>query len=221
MLLQPVRIFVVVNEDWPRYFFAVSLGLLLQPTGRASFFWFRKVRGYPTWKTIGRFPDMTIENARAAAQKYNTDLANWRLANYEGPSPFERQGTPTLQSVLDDYIERHLKANAKNPDKAVKHARWQFDHYLSDWKMRKLSEIRREDVRNIHAEIGSRKAKAGSGLLPRPTPTQHITMRRFGTMRTLTAWLFHCDSHLPRCLQRTRTKSHGVSPASLTASARG
>ncbi len=48
-----------------------GLGLLVQPTGHKSFFWFRKVNGDPTWKTIGEFPDLTIEQARAKAAEYN------------------------------------------------------------------------------------------------------------------------------------------------------
>jgi hypothetical protein len=52
-----------------------GLGLLVQPTGHKSFFWFRKVRGAPTWKTIGAFPDLTVEQARSSADQFNTDDA--------------------------------------------------------------------------------------------------------------------------------------------------
>src|SRR6185437_7196286 len=140
-----------------------GLGLLVQPSGHKAFFWLRKVQGYPTWKTIGAFPDLSIENARAKAQEYNSSIAKWKADDYEGPAPLERRGSPTLGDILDDYIERHLRANAKNPGRAIKHTRWQFDRYLASWRDRKLTSIRREHVRDLHSKIGSRKAKAGPG----------------------------------------------------------
>ncbi|MGB8785581.1 MAG: Arm DNA-binding domain-containing protein, partial [Terriglobales bacterium] len=41
-----------------------GLGLLVRPTGRKSFFWFRRVNGDPMWITIGNFPDLGVEQAR-------------------------------------------------------------------------------------------------------------------------------------------------------------
>src|SRR2546425_5880030 len=68
-----------------------GLGVMVQRTGHKSFFWFRKVCGYPTWQTIGAFPDLTVENARAQASELNTKLARWKAANYEGDDPFKQR----------------------------------------------------------------------------------------------------------------------------------
>src|SRR6266404_1053390 len=65
-----------------------GLGVMVQPTGHKSFFWFRKVRGYPTWATIGAFPDLTVENARAQAAERNAKLARWKADEYQGDDPF-------------------------------------------------------------------------------------------------------------------------------------
>jgi hypothetical protein len=96
-----------------------GLGVLVQPTGYRSFFWFRKVDGRAKWKTIGAFPDMTVEQARARASEYNTSIADWKAKDYEGPSPFKQRNGLTLGEVFEDYLETYRKHNAKNPERSV------------------------------------------------------------------------------------------------------
>lgn len=132
-----------------------GLGLLVQPTGHRAFFWFRKVRGVPTWKTIGTFPDLTVDQARAKADTNNTELAKWKASNYEGRNPFEQHDAPTLRVALDDYAEHRLKKTAKDPDKAIRSVNWMAERYLASWLNRTLSAIRDEDVDKLHAKIGN------------------------------------------------------------------
>jgi len=136
-----------------------GLGVMVTPTGHRSFFWFRKVAGYPTWRTIGQYPDLSIEQARAKASEYNTNTAEWKAKEYEGASPFERRRELTLSAALEEYIEKHLKAKAQNPDRAVKDTRWQIDKYAASLKNRNLSSIRREHLRSLHAGIGDKNGK--------------------------------------------------------------
>ena len=133
-----------------------GLGVMVQPTGSKMFFWFRKVRGRRTWRTIGDFPDLTVENARDRAKEFNTQLARWKASSYDGPSPFERHGDPTLSSILEDYITKHVRARAKKPDKAEKGYRWMADKYLNPLLNRRLGQISRQDVRQLHDEIGKK-----------------------------------------------------------------
>src|SRR5258708_4089707 len=115
-----------------------GLGVMVQTSGHKSFFWFRKVRGRPTWHTIGEFPALSVENARGEAEDRNSKLAQWKARGWEGPDPFERRRDLTLGAVLEDYVERQLKSHAKNPDLAIGAARWKFDRYLAKWKSRPL-----------------------------------------------------------------------------------
>src|SRR6267378_2895526 len=100
-----------------------GLGLLVQPTGHKSFFWQRKVNRYPRWETIGQFPDLTIENARHAADKLNNKLAEWKADRYQGENPFLRRDEPTLDRLVDEYVEKQIKPHAKNPQVAEKRLR--------------------------------------------------------------------------------------------------
>jgi len=132
-----------------------GLGVMVQPTGNRVFFWFRKLRGRRTWKTLGEFPAMTVEQARDKAQEINALVAKWKASDYEGPSPFEKRGDPTLEKIIEDYIVKHLRAHAKNPERAEAGVRWTAKRYLAPLLNRKMSAIRRDDVRRLHAEIGT------------------------------------------------------------------
>jgi hypothetical protein len=100
-----------------------GLGLVVQPiTGTKSFFWFRRSAGTPTWRTIGSYDDLSIEQARRFAQDWNSKLATWKASDYEGPSPFEERCSVTLGELLADYCAKHLQANAKKPARAIEYA---------------------------------------------------------------------------------------------------
>jgi integrase len=134
-----------------------GLGLVIYPSGVKSFFHLRKVQGWPRRTSIGLFPDVSIEWARGEASRLNSGLSKWRMNNYEGRDPLERpKEASTLGQVLAHYIEHHLKASAKNPEHAVKYAKWQFETYLTSWRNRPLGTIRREHVRDLHQEIAAK-----------------------------------------------------------------
>jgi integrase len=134
-----------------------GLGLLIQPSAHRAFFWFRKVRGYPRWHTIGTFPDLTIENARARADELNAELANWKAADYVGQAPkLEKRTDLTLKTLHDDYCARHLRAHAKNPERAENYAKGTFDLHLAPWKDRKIGSISRQNVGELHAAVAKK-----------------------------------------------------------------
>jgi len=132
-----------------------ELGLLVQPTGHKAFFWFRKVRGYPTWKTIGAFPDLTVEQARSQASELNAKTARWKASSYDGDNPFTERRDLTVGELVADYVERQVKPHAANPTRAVRDVEGMLKTYLSPWKARRLGAIRRADVLNLHKQLGS------------------------------------------------------------------
>ena len=142
-----------------------GLGVLVQPTGHKSFFWFRKVRGVGEWKTLGDFPSLTVEQARTKAQERNAKLARWKSDDYDGVNPLERKPNLTLGDVLEHYLEHHLKKHSTNPDKAVKGARWQFDCYLTGWRNRRIGSIQRSDVESLHTEVAEKNGAVTANRL--------------------------------------------------------
>lgn len=126
------------------------LGVMVMPSGHKSYFWFAKVDGHPTWKTIANCDDVSVERARAKAGEYNTGIANWKLAEYKGPNPLECKAEPTLKAALDRYAE-DLKA--KGMHKAARDVLYNANKYFPQLLGRKLSTVRPEHVQALHSSI--------------------------------------------------------------------
>jgi integrase len=136
-----------------------GMGLLVQPTGRKSFFWFRKVNGEPTWKTLGEFGQgMEVESARAEAGKLNTTLTEWKNKGYSGPNPFKQATGLTLGTLFEKYYEtmKTKGCSAKRgpaTEKSLKDTKSWYDRHLDKWEDRSLDSIQLDRVRELHAKI--------------------------------------------------------------------
>ena len=136
----------------------LSLKIEPEPSGTKTFFWRRKAHGQEVRLTIGEFPIVSLDAARARSSELNGARERWKSSGWAGPSPFERvpeRQELTLDQLTDAYIEQHLKQHAKRPEKAEKDLRWMMARYLSSWRERKLSEITQEDVAALHRRCGA------------------------------------------------------------------
>jgi len=143
-----------------------GLGFVVFASGVRSFFHRRFVRGVAERTTLGKFDDLTIEQARGEASSLNARIAAWKLSGYQGESPFEkRPDAVTFGDLVDKYIERHVKSHASHPERAVQEVRWAVDKHLASWKKAKLGEITRSDVLQAHEEIGRKHKTAANRLV--------------------------------------------------------
>lgn len=124
-----------------------GLGIGIGATGKKSFILYRKINGKPERINLGRYPDLTIEQARGKASELNADIAN-------GINPSEikrgRKAELTFAELFHDYIERHSKHKKKTwaEDQA------QFRIYLEKpLGKKKLSTIDRKSIAHIHTSI--------------------------------------------------------------------
>lgn len=126
--------------------------------------------GKPERITLGRFPAMTIEQARKKAGQINGAIS-------DGHNPAEaireRRAEPTLAEAFGIYFDRHLKPSGK---RTAADFRAMFESWLSqlpatppklrgrkrtkpegsvDWSAKKLSSIKPQDVKRLHATIGA------------------------------------------------------------------
>jgi integrase len=128
------------------------LAIGVSRSGARSFVFYRKVQGKPERITIGRYPDLTIEQARGKAAEFNSLIAI-------GENPADKRRTArremTLKHLFDEYVERHAKRNKKTWDEDVS----KFNTYLADGKSglnladRRLSQITRTDIAHLHSKI--------------------------------------------------------------------
>jgi len=128
---------------------AKTTGLQVRVTssGVKTFSIFRRIKGgQPERVTLGRFPDMTIEQARKLSARVNSAIE-------EGANPAElkraHKGEPTLTEFFDMYGIRHgQKKRAWSDDQQ------RFRDYLEKpLGKKKLSSITRESVGRILADM--------------------------------------------------------------------
>ena len=125
-----------------------GLGIGIGSTGKRSFILYRKINGVPERFTLGRYPDLTIEQARGKASDINSDIAN-------GLNPAETKRSNkkeiTLGELFSEYLERYALPRGK---KTISDMQDNFRRYLGKWANRKLSNISKRDVEKLHYRLG-------------------------------------------------------------------
>lgn len=123
-------------------------GLIIRVTakGHKSFQLYQKHNGRPVRITLGTFPEMSVENARKAAQVQKAELAKGINPNVE-KNKFRQEAT--LKELFQEYMERYSKREKKS---------WIYDQreiprFLSQWFNRKISDISKQEVQKLHEKI--------------------------------------------------------------------
>ena len=123
-----------------------GLFLAVWQTGVKAFELYKRIDGRPTRLKIGRFPEFTVEQARKEIARMTGQVA-------QGKNPAEdrrkARGETTLAQLFAMYLENHAKPHKRTWDEDQR----QYDLYLSGWKNRKLSSIKRADVQALHAKV--------------------------------------------------------------------
>ncbi len=124
-----------------------GLGIGVGSTGKKSFILYRKINGIPERITLGRYPDLSIEQARGKASEINSAIA--KGAN---PARIKRgeKTELTFNDLFEEYLERHSKPNKRtwDEDKA------KYDNNLAKpLGKKKLSTINRASIAAIHSAV--------------------------------------------------------------------
>ena len=126
-----------------------TTGLQLRVTsnGTKTFSVLRRINGILERITLGRYPDLSIEQARRKAATINSDIAN---DVNPGEVKRGRKAELTFSALFAEYLERHSKPNKKTwtEDKS------KYDTYLAKpLGNKKLSIIDRSSIATIHSKI--------------------------------------------------------------------
>lgn len=124
-----------------------GLEMIATSGGAKTFYLYRKIGGKPERVKLGRFPDMSVENARKAAQMNKGMIAQGLNPNEEKRRIRDEH---TFKALFDEYMERYSKIHKRS---------WQYDErevnkHLSHWFKRKISTITQDEVSRLHAKIG-------------------------------------------------------------------
>lgn len=128
-----------------------TLGLQIRVTssGVKTFSVLRRINGILERITLGRYPDLAIEQARRKAAEINSAVAG-------GSNPADIVRASKQEMTLDDLFNEYMVRTAafnKRPDKPKANYRL----YLSQWGKRKLSTIKHGEVDSLHKKLGRDK----------------------------------------------------------------
>jgi integrase len=151
---------------------ALSVGI--GPSGVRTFILYKRINDKPERVKLGRFPEMTIEQARKKAMELHGQIAAG-----ENPADLKREkrNEMTLKELFDLYIERYARPHEiRTIDDMCRN----FDVYLGkldaprkkhgrepvkppgsvDWSNLKVSTITHQDVSKFHRELGMKTGKS-------------------------------------------------------------
>ncbi|WP_175771962.1 tyrosine-type recombinase/integrase [Paraburkholderia phenazinium] len=143
------------EKGWKYYYDTKvsGLGIGVGASGVKTFVLYRKVERKPERIKIGRYPDLTVEKARAQAMNLNADIAN-------GTNPAELKRVRRAEMTFGDLFDQYYK-NHSVPHKKTSHEdKQKFDKYLSNNKdginlaSRQLSVITKADIAQLFGKIG-------------------------------------------------------------------
>jgi len=144
------KIVIPKDSTRPCYHDSNTIGLSLRVTNNSikSFFVQKRINKRTTKVTLGRYPEMTIQQARVKAIKTLNSIS-------EGVNPNklieeEAVKNTTLSQVFNDYIRSrgtNLKDNTKKGYVSA------FNNYLIDWGGKPIAEITRDMVEKKHRII--------------------------------------------------------------------
>lgn len=124
-----------------------ALRLRVGKTGIKAFILFRKVSGKPILVTLGRYPAMTIDQARTEARKQLGLMVVGIDPNKAKKA--ERVKGVTLGQCLEDYLSTHTSL----ADSTQKSYQAIVNNHLTDWRDKPLKNIDRDMVALRHKKI--------------------------------------------------------------------
>lgn len=129
-----------------------GLQLAVYPSGVKTFILYRKVKGTPERIKIGRYPDITIEQARLEAQRLISLIT---LGQTPHKDRIAERKTLTFRELYDHYYEQHAVKFTKRPLANKKMMECQVFPVFGNCK---ANQITTEQIRNFHTGLGN-KAK--------------------------------------------------------------
>lgn len=142
------------EKGWKYYYDTKVSGLAIGvgASGVKTFVLYRKVNRKPERIKIGRYPDLTVDKARAAATTLNADIAN-------GTNPAELKRVRRAEMTFGDLFDQYYKNHAVPHKKTADEDKQKFEKYLSSNKgginlaSRQLSQIAKADIGQLFTKI--------------------------------------------------------------------
>lgn len=134
-----------------------GLTLSVTPTGTKSFMIYKKVKGRPVRHTLGRFPEMTVEQARREGQRVLGQIATG-VDTMQQKKAARTKGV-TLIETFEDFLEARKTLKPVTVHDYQRVMRESFP----DWQNKPLLKITKDIVAKRHRQLGE-KSQARANL---------------------------------------------------------
>jgi integrase len=124
-----------------------GLELMVTDQGTKSFKVYRKLNDKPVRVTLGKYPDMTIEQARNEAQKIITEML-------KGKNPNDEKKKLRAETSFGDLFSLYMTRYSKQQKKTWKSDERDVPRFLGHWFQQKLSGITKQEVQALHEKVG-------------------------------------------------------------------
>ena len=131
-----------------------GLVIMVFKSGTKTFYYVKKIAGKVEKIKIGRFPDLSVEQARAKVSEFNTTVAQG-VNPQDSRRAFNKE--MTFKALHEWFIETYAKRN--KAESSVKEDIGLYNRHLTDWANKKISSINERDVYIKHQNIGNNKGK--------------------------------------------------------------
>lgn len=153
-----------------------GFGVRLTP-GAKSFILERFIHGRVRRMTLGRYGELTLDQARDLAREKIGEIA-------KGSDPAEERRRHRQSATWGDlerlYLERHAihKKSRRNDEGFLK-------NHLAHWRTRKLVSITREEIIRLHAKLGAEPSTVVRPGSPAPRPAPRLANSVLALIRSM------------------------------------
>lgn len=148
-IVPPVRKESKKGGVYDTYYDTGEKGLVLAVSngGAKTFYLYMRVHGTPKRIKLGAFPDLTIEQARKAAQANKGMIA-------QGKDPHaEKRRINDEITFAEFYRKEYLERHAKRYNRSWENDLSRFERHLKPFHSRRLSNIRQDDIQRLHGRL--------------------------------------------------------------------
>jgi integrase len=159
--IQNIRSLPTPNNGKRSYYYdnkVPGLGIMVFPSSTKTFFLYKRIHGKPDKIKLGRFPEMSPEQAVNAAYKLMGEIVDGANPNQQKKSiRQEIEFGQLFNQYMNDYAKVHKKSWSNDQDL--------YKCHLTEWKNKKISSIKKSDITNIHIKIGKHRQYAANRAL--------------------------------------------------------
>jgi len=122
------------------------LTLRVSHVGTKAFVLYRKIDGIAERLTLGRYPTMTIDQARRMVAQHNGSIA-------VGQNPAEEKRSMRQESTLGEVFARYMVEYAKPRKKSWEIDEQRYNVHLVHWQSKKLGVVKKQHVQKLLIHI--------------------------------------------------------------------